>query len=108
MVELSKSVIIYQNLFKSLNQYKFISKISFLTLKLRIVNFYQLLFNITFQPFTINIVYDAKNVEKHTDFLTEALDIICKQAEEAAKKGFTYLILSDRIAGKLFAHHFFI
>ena len=35
------------------------------------------------------------------------MDIICKQAEEAAKKGFTYLILSDRIAGELSANSCF-
>lgn len=53
-----------------------------------------------FKPFTINIVWDAKNVEKQKDFLTSALDSICKQAEEAVNKGYTYLILSDRHAGR--------
>jgi len=53
-----------------------------------------------FKPYNINIVYDAKNVEKHHDYMTAALDAICKEAEEAVNKGYTYLILSDRQAGR--------
>jgi glutamate synthase (NADPH/NADH) len=34
--------------------------------------------------------------------MTEALDIICAQAEEAVRTGHTYLILSDRQASKSF------
>lgn len=47
-------------------------------------------------------MFDAKNVQKHTDYMTEALDIICAQAEEAVRSGHTYLVLSDRQAGKSF------
>lgn len=52
-----------------------------------------------FKPVTINIVYDAKNVQKHHDFMTDALKTICEEAEDAANKGYTYIILSDRKAG---------
>ena len=55
-----------------------------------------------FKSANINIVFDAKNVEKHTDYMSEALDTICARAEEAVRSGHTYLILSDRQAGKSF------
>lgn len=49
---------------------------------------------------TINIVYDAKDYVKGGDFISLALDRICQEAEEAVLADFTYLVLSDRMAGR--------
>lgn len=48
----------------------------------------------------INIVYDVKDYIPGGDFISLALDAICKEAEEAVLKNYTYLILSDRMAGR--------
>jgi glutamate synthase (NADPH/NADH) len=45
-------------------------------------------------------VYDVRDYVPGSDFISLALDSICKQAEEAVLKDYTYLILSDRMAGR--------
>jgi glutamate synthase (NADPH/NADH) len=52
------------------------------------------------KSYTINTVFDVKDYVDNEDFLCKSLDVICKEAEEAARNGFTYLILSDRMAGR--------
>jgi glutamate synthase (NADPH/NADH) len=42
----------------------------------------------------------VKDYVENQDFISKALDTICKEAENAANNGFTYLILSDRMAGR--------
>ncbi|RNA35404.1 glutamate synthase [NADPH] isoform X2 [Brachionus plicatilis] len=53
-----------------------------------------------FKAFTINIVFDVKDYIPNEDFISKALNTICKEAVDAANKGYTYLILSDRMAGR--------
>ena len=53
-----------------------------------------------FKAFTINTVFDVKDYIDNEDFLSKSLDIICKEAEKAVLDGYTYLILSDRMAGR--------
>lgn len=49
---------------------------------------------------TINIVFDVKDYVQGGDFISLTLDSICQQAEQAALSDVTYLILSDRMAGR--------
>ena len=53
-----------------------------------------------FKAITINIVFDAKDYIKNEDFISKVLDKICKEAEDAVNNDYTYLILSDRMAGR--------
>jgi glutamate synthase (NADPH/NADH) len=53
-----------------------------------------------FKAKTINIVFDVRDYVKNEDFISIALDRICKQAEQAVREHYSYLILSDRIAGR--------
>jgi glutamate synthase (NADPH/NADH) len=53
-----------------------------------------------FKAYTINTVFDVKDYKENDDFLSKSLDAICAEAEQAARNGYTYLILSDRMAGR--------
>ncbi|CAF0729763.1 unnamed protein product [Brachionus calyciflorus] len=53
-----------------------------------------------FKALTINTVFDAKDYIPNEDFISKALDTICKEAEDAANQNYTYLILSDRMSGR--------
>jgi glutamate synthase (NADPH/NADH) len=48
----------------------------------------------------IDLSVDIKDFHEDLDFLSVALDRICKECEEAVKEGFTILVLSDRNVGK--------
>lgn len=53
-----------------------------------------------FKSITINTVFDVKDYVQNEDFISVGLENICKEAEKAADDGYTYLILSDRMAGR--------
>ena len=53
-----------------------------------------------FKAKTINITFDVKDYKENEDFISKALDTICRECEEAVHKDYTYLILSDRMAGR--------
>lgn len=53
-----------------------------------------------FKAKTINIVFDVRDYVKNEDFISIALDRFCQQAEAAVNENYSYLILSDRIAGR--------
>lgn len=53
-----------------------------------------------FRTKTIEIVFDVKDYVDNEDFISKALDSICQEAEDAVNSGFTYLILTDRMAGR--------
>ena len=54
-----------------------------------------------FRTKTIQIVFDVKDYVDNADFISKALDTICAEAEDAVVNGnYTYLILSDRMAGR--------
>ena len=40
-----------------------------------------------------------KDYVENKDFLSKSLSKICQEAENAANRGYAYLILSDRMAG---------
>lgn len=53
-----------------------------------------------FKAYTINIVFDIKDYIANEDFISKALNSVCKEAVDAANQGYTYLVLSDRMAGR--------
>lgn len=52
------------------------------------------------KPKIIDITADLKDYDNSEDYLTAALDRICKECEAAAKENYTVLILSDRNVGE--------
>jgi len=48
------------------------------------------------KPKLIDITVDVKDYDQSGDYLSSALDRICKDCEEAARQNYTILILSDR------------
>jgi glutamate synthase (NADPH/NADH) len=53
-----------------------------------------------FRTKTIQTVFDAKDYIDNEDFISKALDNICQEAADAVNDNYTYIILSDRMAGK--------
>ena len=53
-----------------------------------------------FKAIEINTVFDVKDYSPGVDFLSRSLDAICGEAERAVLDGYTYLVLSDRMAGR--------
>jgi glutamate synthase (NADH) len=53
-----------------------------------------------FKAYTINTVFDCKDYVYKEDYISRGLDEVCREAENAVNEGYTYLILSDRMAGR--------